>query len=64
MIKDSTVRRFNLALAVITALFIVALHSSFYSGDPDCLYFMEPGANTDEGLYSLQIRNLCHGIWH
>jgi len=62
MVKESTVRKYNLALAVITALFLIAMHFPFLQADPDYYISGSRGANTDEGLYSLQIRNFInHG---
>jgi len=51
MVKESTVRKYNLALAVITALFLIAMHFPFLQADPDYYISGSRGANTDEGLY-------------
>jgi hypothetical protein len=60
--KESTVRKYNLALAAISCLFIVALHFPFLQADPDSQISWSRGANTDEGLYSMQVRNFInHG---
>lgn len=62
MREFNTVRKYNLILAIITAFFVISLHIPFLQADPDYYISWSRGANTDEGLYSMQIRNFInHG---
>jgi hypothetical protein len=45
---------------LIISLVVIALHLPFIQADPDYYISGSRGANTDEGLYTGQIRNLIH----